>query len=99
MDELDQAVEVFCRHGFVLLVKVVDVAVEDLDEEFDGDGGVHAGVCNAEGALEAFEDALAVAVELYLSVWSILRNHKRTYILRVFFASVRIFDNPPKVTG
>lgn len=64
VDELEEAVEVLGRNGFVLLVEVVDVAVEDLDEEFDGDGGVHAGVCDAEGALETFEDAFAVAVEL-----------------------------------
>lgn len=64
MDEFDKAVEVFDRDGFVLLVEVVDVAVEDLDEEFYRHGGVHAGVCDAEGPLEALEDALAVAVEL-----------------------------------
>lgn len=64
VDEFDKAVEVFDRDGFVLLVEVVDVAVENLDEEFHGHGGVHAGVCDAEGSLEALEDALAVAVEL-----------------------------------
>jgi len=68
MDELDEAVEVLGRDGFVLLVKVVDVAVEDLDEEFNRDGGVHASVCDAESTLEAFEDALAVAVELSVMV-------------------------------
>ena len=65
MDEFDKAVEVFDRDGFVLLVEVVDVAVEDLDEEFHGHGSVQAGDCDAEGPLEALEDALAVAVELF----------------------------------
>ena len=65
MDELDQAVQVFRRDGLVLLVEVVDVAIQDLDEEFYRYGGVHAGVGDAEGALEAFEDAFAVAVELW----------------------------------
>ena len=65
VDELDEAVEVFDRDGFVLLVEVVDVAVEDLDEELHGHGSVHAGVCDAEGPLKALEDALAVAVELF----------------------------------
>ena len=64
LDQLDQAVDVFGRDGLVLLVEVVDVAVEDLDEELDAHGGVHAGVGDAEGALQAFEDALAVAVGL-----------------------------------
>lgn len=64
VDELNEAVEVLSRDGLILLVEVVDVAVEDLDEELDGDGGVHAGICNAEGTLEAFEDAFAIAVEL-----------------------------------
>lgn len=68
VDELDEAIEVLCRDGLVLLVEVVDVAIEDLDEEFDGDGGVHAGVCDAEGTLEAFKDAFAVAVELLVIV-------------------------------
>lgn len=64
MDELNEAVEVLGRDSFVLLVKVVDVAVENLDEEFDRDSGVHASICDAESTLEAFEDAFAVAVEL-----------------------------------
>jgi hypothetical protein len=54
VDELDKPVEVLCRDGFVLLVEVVDVAVEDLHEELDGDGCVHAGVGDAEGSLETF---------------------------------------------
>ena len=64
MDELDEAVEVFGRDCIVLLVEVVDVAVQDLDEELDGHGRVHAGVGDAEGTLQAFEDAFAVAVGL-----------------------------------
>lgn len=68
IDELYEPVEVLGRDGLVLLVKVVDVAVEDLDEEFDGYGGVHAGVCDAEGTLETFEDTFAIAVELLTSL-------------------------------
>jgi hypothetical protein len=51
-----------------LLIKVVDVAVENLDEQLDADGGVHACVGDAERALETFEDAFAVAVELSLVI-------------------------------
>lgn len=54
MDQLDETVKVFSGYVLVLLVEVVDVAVQDLDEEFDGDCCVHAGVCNAQGALKAF---------------------------------------------
>lgn len=64
MDQLDQSIQVFRRDGLVLLVEVVDVAVEDLDEEFHADGCVHAGIRDAEGALETFEHAFAIAVEL-----------------------------------
>ena len=53
-----------CSHGIVLLVEVVDVAIQDFDEKLDRDGGVHACVCDTESALEAFENALAVAVGL-----------------------------------
>ena len=66
LDQLDQTVDVLGSHGVVLLVEVVDVAIQDLDEQLDADGRVHAGVGDAQGALEAFEDALAVAVGLWL---------------------------------
>ncbi len=64
MDQLNQPIQILRRHGLVLLVKIVNVSIQDFDEEFDGDGGVHAGVGDAEGTLEALEDAFAVAVEL-----------------------------------
>jgi hypothetical protein len=51
---------------FVLLVEIVNVAIEDLDEKLDGHGGVHAGICYSESTLEAFEDAFTVAIELWL---------------------------------
>lgn len=51
-------------HGVVLLVKVVDVAVQDLDEELDADGAVHARVGHPQRPLQALEHALAVAVQL-----------------------------------
>ena len=63
-------------YRFVLLVEVVDVAVEDLDEELNADGGVHAGVCYAEGALEALEDALAVSVELEIITNQLLKGSR-----------------------
>lgn len=49
---------------FVLLVVIVDVAVEDLDEQLDGDSRVHAGVGHAQRALKAFKHTLAITVEL-----------------------------------
>lgn len=64
VDQLDEAVQILGRNSLILLVEVVDVAVEDLDEELHGHGGVHAGVGDAESALEALKDALSVAVEL-----------------------------------
>jgi hypothetical protein len=73
LDQLDQAVDVLGGHRVVLLVEVVNVAVQDLDEQLDADGRVHAGVGDAQGALQAFEDALAVAVGLrfFVSVVSV----------------------------
>jgi hypothetical protein len=49
---------------FVLLVKVVHVAIEDLNEKLDRHGGIHTGVGYSEGALQAFENSFPVAVEL-----------------------------------
>lgn len=51
VDELNEAIEILGGDGLVLLVEIVDVAVEDLDEELNGDGGVHAGIGDAEGTL------------------------------------------------
>lgn len=64
VDEFDEAIKVLCCDGIVFLVEVVDVSVEDLDEQFDGYGGVHAGVCDSESTLEAFQNALTVTVDL-----------------------------------
>ena len=38
-------------YSFILLIKVVDVAVEDFDKEFDGHCSIHASVGDAEGPL------------------------------------------------
>lgn len=64
-------------HRFVLLVKVVDVSVEDLDKQLDGRGRLHTRIGHAEGALEAFQNALAVAVELVQQVSTIVNEGLR----------------------
>lgn len=51
-------------YGFVLLIEIIYISVQDFDEEFYRDGGVHACVCYSEGSLEAFEDSFSVTVEL-----------------------------------
>lgn len=66
VDELDQTVEILRGDCLVLLVEVVDVAVEDFHEELDGYSCVHAGICNAEGTLKTLEDSFAIAVELVI---------------------------------
>ena len=81
VDELDQAVQVLGRDGIILLVEVVDVAIEDLNKELHRHGRIHTGVCDTESALEAFEDALAVAVELELlgKRYSLLQGNGLTF--------------------
>lgn len=64
VDELDETVEVLGGDGLVLLVKVVDVTVEDLDKELDGNSSVHAGICDSQSALETLEDSFPITVEL-----------------------------------
>lgn len=66
VDELDESVQILSSDGFILLIEVVDVAVEDLNEELHGNGGVHAGVGDAKSSLETFKDSLPVAVELLM---------------------------------
>lgn len=51
MYQLNQAIQVFGRHGLVLLIKVVHVSVEDLDEEFYRNSSVHACISDAESTL------------------------------------------------
>ena len=50
--------------SFILLVKVVDVAVQDLDEQFNGDGCIHASICNTQSPLKTFEDSLSITIKL-----------------------------------
>jgi len=51
-------------YRLVLLVKIVDVAVEDLDKELNRYGGIHARVRHTQGALQTLEHAFAVSVGL-----------------------------------
>lgn len=49
-------------HRFVLLIKVVHVAIENLHKQLDRRSRLHASVSDTEGTLQAFQHALAVAV-------------------------------------
>jgi hypothetical protein len=64
VDKLNQPIEILGGDGFVLLIEVVDVAVQNLDEELHGDGRVHAGISDTEGTLETLENPFSIAVEL-----------------------------------
>jgi hypothetical protein len=37
----------FRAYRLILLVEVIDISIEDLDEELNGHGGIHAGVGDA----------------------------------------------------
>lgn len=64
MDQLDEPVQVLGSHSFVLLIKVVNVSVQDFDKEFHRHRSVHASIGHAKGSLEAFENTLSVAIQL-----------------------------------
>ena len=51
-------------YSFILLIKIVDIAVEDLHKELDGHSSVHASICNTQRPLETFQDSLPISVEL-----------------------------------
>jgi len=51
-------------YSLVLLLKVVDVSVQNLNKQFHVRHRVHARVCNLERLLETFQDTLAIAVGL-----------------------------------
>lgn len=55
-------------YRLILLVKVVYVAVQNLNEKFDGYRGVHAGVCYTQSTLQTFEHTFTIAIKLlYIS--------------------------------
>lgn len=51
-------------YGIVLLIEVVDIAVQNLNEELDRYCCVHARIGDAESTLQALEHTLTIAVEL-----------------------------------
>lgn len=51
-------------YGFVLLVKVVDISIKDLNKKFDRNSRVHASVSDSESSLQALQHTFAVSVEL-----------------------------------
>ena len=51
-------------HSLILLVKVVQVAVQNFDKQFHRHGGIHARICHTQGSLQALQDALAIAIKL-----------------------------------
>lgn len=80
MDKFDEPVKVFYRHGLVLLVEVVDVAIENFDEQLNRYSGIHASISNAERSLEAFEYSFTIAIDLeevllleYSKLWQVIR--------------------------
>lgn len=60
-DELYERVDVFRRDSFHPLFKVVNVPVQSVNVELDRGELVDAGRGDAEGLLEAFEDAFAIS--------------------------------------
>lgn len=65
VDKLDETIEILRGDVLILLIEVVDVAVENLDEKLDGDSVVHAGIGDTESSLETLQNTLSVAVELW----------------------------------
>lgn len=66
VDELNKSVQVLGSDRLILLVEVVDVAIEDLNEQLDGDGCIHAGIGNTKSTLEALQDSFSITVKLFL---------------------------------
>lgn len=54
-------------YRLILLIKVVDVSVQDLNKQFDGYRGVHASVGHPQRSLKTLQHTLAVPVELVRS--------------------------------
>jgi len=59
-DQVNEPADVLDSDCLVLLLKIVDVAVEDLDKELDVEARLHARVGDLEGLLEALEHPPAV---------------------------------------
>lgn len=51
-------------YGFVFLVEIVDVTIQDLNEKLDRHRSVHTCIRDSKGALQALQDAFPVAIGL-----------------------------------
>jgi hypothetical protein len=114
VDEFDEAIEVFgCdlhivsierirlghwTHSIVLLVKVVNVSVEDLDKQLDRHCCIHACISNTERTLQTFKHAFAIAVELWLSVNISKIIVYVTHSFRILLTQCSDFSCPPQMT-
>ena len=55
-------------YRLVLLIKIVDVTVQNLHEKLDGYGGVHASICYSKCSLQTFKHTLAVPIQLMMII-------------------------------
>jgi hypothetical protein len=58
----------YVTYSIVLLVKIVHVAVQDLNKQLHGHCGIHACIGDTERTLQTFEYSFSIAVELWKSV-------------------------------
>lgn len=92
VNELNKSVQVLGSDRLILLVEVVDVAIEDLDEKLDGDGCIHASISNTKSTLEALQNSFPVTVKLlFMSV----RNVETT----IYCMFLHSWDPPPRAAG
>lgn len=62
MNKFNEAVQVFRRHGFVLLVEIVDVSVQDLDKKFNRNRSIHTCIGHPKSALKTLKDSFPIAI-------------------------------------
>src|SRR5436309_13565418 len=55
-------------YSFVLLIKIVYVAVENFDKQFNGHGSIHACICYAKSALQTLKHPFRITVQLWVNV-------------------------------
>jgi hypothetical protein len=87
-------------HSLVLLVKIVDIAVQYLHKQLHGYRCVHASIRDSERSLQTLQYTFTVTVELVILLSACALDFERsTHILCIFFTFGRNFDPPPQMAG
>ena len=81
-------------YRFILLVEVIHISVQDLYKQLYRYRSIHARIGHTQSALQTFENALTIAVELSFVSCMLPVGRVGTYVRGVLFLSWNL-NGPP----